>query len=188
MTASDKAGAKQPLSAAFLGTELTQSAAFQMQTLFLIGCPTIEQVQKLVDIAQTIIHTKRLPKVLRHLHLGAEGTFEASDLPRWARAIEFVLTEGFWCTLSFRAAFAPVVEKSGLCRHSRFIPVAYLHFPNPLRLGSNAVLKLEQHAEPDALLPSLTFALGLTRVERAESSNAWYMPLDLPTVEHSNET
>lgn len=130
---------------AFLGKEVEHTPAFGLTTLFLVGRLPVGEVSDLIETAQNRQRAEGL-QPLRHLFFGANWSFDGDEVQKWSDTIRHFLKEGFWCTLDFRPQQVPLVQKSGLCRHVRFIPLIGVRVPWALGLGNNATLKIDDVA------------------------------------------
>lgn len=127
---------------AFVGSEVEHTPAYRMTTLFIVGRLGIKEVRDYVDLAQERVDALGMTS-LRHIFFGANWSFDGEDVLAWSNLIKFFLREGFWCTLDFRPAQVPLVQKTGLCRHARFIPLMGVRIPSAYMLGPNATLKVD---------------------------------------------
>lgn len=133
-------------SLSFVGIESSNSHAKGLLTLFLVGRLAKAQIEELIDGAQENAEVCSLRLSLRHLHFGAEGTFDGEQCDAWVEVIKYFLREGFWCTLEMRTSQAPLIVKTGLCKQARFIPLVRVPLPLATELGGAAVLQLEDRA------------------------------------------
>lgn len=127
---------------AFVGREVERTPAYGTTTLFVVGRPPIGTVGMLVDAAQEV-QTKRGMAQLTHIFFGANWSFDGENVGKWADLIRYFLKEGFWCTLDFRPNQIPLIQKSGLIKHARFIPLIGVRVPSAYALGNNATLKID---------------------------------------------
>lgn len=128
---------------AFVGTEIEATPAKGLTTLFVVGRLDKSRVALLVDQAQDMLLTQSALPPLRHIFFGANWSFDGENVAVWADTIKHFLREGFWCTLDFRPSHISVVQKTGLCRHGRFVPLIGVRVPSAFALGSNATLKVD---------------------------------------------
>lgn len=161
---------------AFIGIEHNGSShANGLLTLFLVGCMTKQQVVDLVDAAQESESLRQHPLHLRHLHFGAQGSFDGRRCDLWSANVKFFLQEGFWCTLEMRVPQTPLLIKTGLFRQSRFIPLLRLSFPHAKEVGTNAVLQIE-----DGGKNWFTPCNSLLRLSAAEQEDDYRIDLPMP--------
>lgn len=129
---------------AFVGAEVEKTPAFGKTTLFLVGLLKPEDVRVAVEKAQQELleSLPHLPK-LDHIFYGANWSFDGQSMDLWTAFIEEGLREGFWCTLDLRPAHIPLLQMSGLCKHSKFVPLIGVRLPKVASLGINATLKID---------------------------------------------
>lgn len=140
----------------FLGTEVEHSPAFGMNTLFVIG------VQSMEDIEHAIEQSK-LP--IQHIYFGANQSFpilkynDADAWRRWENMILPFLGRGYWCTLDLDVSCIPGLTDGALCEQDRFIPMISVKMPYVRLLGYNATLKIDDinfaHSNPGVWCHSL---------------------------------
>ena len=119
---------------AFVGREALGTKAQGLFTLFLVGKLAVPEITELLDKTSGV----------KHIYFGANNnSFSGEDLLAWTSSIKYFLREGMWCTLDFRIAQSPLVQKTGLCRQARFIPVLRVTLPHAIIMGNNATLKLD---------------------------------------------
>lgn len=128
----------------FIGIETVNSPARGLLTLFMVGRLGRLEIVDAIDDAQEDADVLKLKLNLSHLHFGARSSFDGDQTQVWSDNIKHFLREGFWCTLTLRAEHVILLSKTGLCRHSRFIPIIDVPVPNALALGHNATLKFSE--------------------------------------------
>lgn len=118
----------------FTGKEVEHTPAYGMQTLFVIGKPTVE------EIAQNILGCG-------HIYFGANMSFDhpktAEGWKYWEDTIHHFLDLGYWCTLDFDSSSAEDLLESGLTEHHQFIPMISVKLPYAEQLGYNACVKID---------------------------------------------
>ena len=128
----------------FLGHEVEQSPAFGLKTLFVVGLPTINEIQRRLDDPFT-----KVEKPIEHIYFGANHSFphllvnNAEQWRRWELVIQHFLDQGYWCTLDFDFVCMEGLIEGSLVEHHRFIPMISVKMPYLQCLGYNAVLKLD---------------------------------------------
>lgn len=128
---------------AVLGTEQLKSPAHNLTTLFLTGLFSNEDISEFIEQCQTFLYTKEdTVPFLKHLCFGVDGSYDGKNTLKWKAVINHFLKEGFWCSLEVEQAYSPLIQKSGLCKHAKFIPIVNLKMSAVRNLGHNAVLRL----------------------------------------------
>lgn len=119
----------------FVGIEVEHTPTFGMETLFVIGTPDIEEIQKHVE------HTN-----VSCIYFGANHSFkihQSKDWFVWETMIKHFLKQNFWCTLDMDSRYAEGVLESGLTEYSNFVSMISLKLPYIDQYGYNAVLKID---------------------------------------------
>lgn len=121
----------------FTGIEVEHTPAYGMETLFVIGVQSFEEI------------TPRLKTPGQHIYFGANQSFpnlrvnDEAEWAKWERMIYHYLDMGYWCTLDVDITCVEGLCESGLCEHSHFIPMISAKLPYIGQLGYNATLKLD---------------------------------------------
>lgn len=120
----------------FSGTEVEQTPAFGMPTLFVVGVQPIEHIAANLNGAE-------------HIYFGANMSFPNPDINDgaawrpWEDMVRFFLDKGYWCTLDIDVSAVEGLAESGLCEHNNFIPMISVKLPYIQQLGYNATIKLD---------------------------------------------
>lgn len=124
----------------FYGREVEHTPAFGMQTLFVVG---LQSEQDILDaLAKSTYDT-------RHIYFGANQSFpnllysNAAGWQAWENMIIACLKKGYWCTLDVDLSCVPGLTDGALCEHDRFIAMISVKMPYVRQLGYNAVLKID---------------------------------------------
>ena len=125
---------------AWVGIETSNSPARGMVTLYLVGLPPRPRITNIIDEAQEHNDVLQLGRPLSHVHLGCSASYDGLNTEAWVEAVLRFLAEGFWCSLEMSATFLPLIGKSGLFRHSKFIPLVRVTVPRKTSLGYNATI------------------------------------------------
>jgi hypothetical protein len=129
--------------AMFLGVEVEHSPAYGMQTLFVVGVQSTEDIEKILDDADTVIDKK-----IEHIYFGANQSFPtgratSSDWTRWENMIMPFVGRGYWCTLDIDVSEVEGLLETVLSEYHKFIPMISVKLPYIQQLGYNATIKLD---------------------------------------------
>lgn len=124
----------------FSGVEVEHTRAFGMQTLFVVGVQSIEDITH--QLAQR-------PGMFEHVYFGANMSFpklevdDAAGWTPWERMIKRLLDQGYLCTLDIDVSCVEGLLESGLTENHNFIPMISVKLPYIQQLGFNAIIKLD---------------------------------------------
>lgn len=124
----------------FVGKEVEASPAKGKVTMFIVGRHRPRTLAAYFQFASTLCGTMG---PITHVYFGANWSFDAERMKIWENGIRYFLKEGLWCTLDIRPAHVPLISKTGLCRHARFIPMVSVRVADVRGLGNNATLKID---------------------------------------------
>lgn len=130
----------------FFGTEVEHTPAYNMQTLFVVGTPFVEEILRIADNTKEYLDES---KRVKHIYFGANqsfGTNGVNDVEGWRPWEEMIkqcLDAGYWCTLDFDVSEAEGLLESGLTEYRRFIPQISVKLPYLTQLGYNATIKID---------------------------------------------
>lgn len=155
----------------FLGVEHLNGPAKGLLTLFVVGkVRLLKLVEAIDEVHQEIDYPPAKHLHLSHLHFGANGSFDGIDLARWGDTIKHFLREGFWCSLEVRPKQLPLLLKSELCGHARFIPVVALPIPHAMNLGQNLTLLIQELWDDDSPTNPGTWSVSLAGILHQRSN------------------
>jgi hypothetical protein len=113
-----------------------------MNTLFVRGIPTAEDILKTVTASQSYYEVE---KHIEHIYCGVENSFQPDSEDYW-RAWESVLQEllntGLWVSLEFDVKYAEEFHESGLSENRRFIPIISVPLPYIELFNYNTILRI----------------------------------------------
>ena len=131
----------------FVGTEIEQTPAYGMRTLFVVGIQKVEEI---------LLYARE--NDCKHIYFGANQSFPAlatddADAWRpWERMIDQCLDADLWCTLDFDVSVVQGVLECTFIGHRRFIPQISVKIPYLTQLGYNATIKIDdidfEHSNP----------------------------------------
>ena len=133
--------------AMFIGTEVEHSPAYGMQTLFVIGVQSTQDIEQAFDSHPQI----------EHIYFGANQSFPtgratSQDWTRWENMIMPFIGRGYWCTLDIDVREVEGLLESSLVEYHKFIPMISVKLPYIQQLGYNATIKLDDtnfaHSNP----------------------------------------
>lgn len=119
----------------FVGAEVEHTPAFGMQTLFITGCQT---AQEIVQFAEQERCT--------HLFFGANHSFRPetpSDWEKWDELIILFLDQGYLCSLDIPVTLAEEFLNSPLVEYDNFIPQLRIPLPYISQWNYNTMIKID---------------------------------------------
>ena len=125
----------------FFGTEVEQTPAFGMQTLFVISVQTVESINLQL--------TRGKQSTIGHIYFGANHSFprcESDDIDVWRPWEDMImpfLKAGYMCTLDIDSTCAEGLCEGPLVEYNNFIPMISVKLPYIQLLGYNATIKLD---------------------------------------------
>lgn len=117
----------------FLGKEVEKTPAFGLDTLFVVG------VQSTDDISINLHGCK-------HIFFGANHSFHpntAMEWSTWERMITYFLERGYLCTLDIPITHVEEFHDGGLCEFNNFIPQIRLSMPFVKLWNYNTMVKID---------------------------------------------
>lgn len=125
----------------FTGTEVEKNPAFGAKTLFIVGTPSIEEIDaEIARLAGNGFHVEQL-------YFGTSQTFMNMTSERYApfeRLLKHYLEHtSYWVTLDFDIGDSGWIIVSSYIGHERFIPMISVKLPHIDRFNKNATLKLD---------------------------------------------
>ena len=123
----------------FTGYEVEKTPAYDMDTLFVVGCRPLDEV--LAKAKETHVD---------HIYLGANQSFEVT-LPHgdektnkaWDKLIYGLLDAGYHVTLDYDVKYHEWVLESGYNEKTRFISQISVKLPYIDQLNYNACIKID---------------------------------------------
>lgn len=119
----------------FVGTEVEQSPAYGLTTLFVVGIQDTDDINYFAELHGC-----------EHIYFGANHSFQiaqAEDWKSWYMMITDLLERGWLCTLDLDVGEVESLLGSGLCEHHKFIPMISVKLPYANQLNYNATLKID---------------------------------------------
>jgi hypothetical protein len=120
----------------FIGGEVEKTPAFSKKTLFVVGKPTLEQIEKMAKEYKT-----------PHVFMGANHSFTVGNLdPYWDHVITALLDKGFWVTLDYQAHEHEEVLNllnQGIWQCRTFVPLLGVRIPNVQTSSPNLTIKID---------------------------------------------
>ena len=122
----------------FTGYEVEHTVCFGMKTLFVVGTPPSDEI-----IAKAVEHD------VKHIYFGTSQSFPNIDVNNadawepWEKTIKDCLDEDYWCTLDLDVKQVEGLLESGLCEHSRFVPMLSVKLPYVTLLNYNTTVKID---------------------------------------------
>lgn len=124
--------------AMFTGIEVEHSPAYGMQTLFVIGVQSTQDIEQAFDSHPQI----------EHIYFGANQSFPtgratSQDWTRWENMIMPFIGRGYWCTLDIDVREVEGLLESTMVEYHKFIPMISVKLPYLQQLGYNATIKID---------------------------------------------
>ena len=120
----------------FIGGEVEKTPAFSKKTLFVVGKPPLEQIERMVKEHKT-----------PHVFMGANHSFAVGNLdPYWDATITALLDKGLWVTLDYQAHEHEEVLKllnPGIWQCRTFVPLLGVRIPNVQTSSPNLTVKID---------------------------------------------
>lgn len=116
----------------FVGVEVEKTPAYNMKTLFVVGLHSPEIIEKLAN-----------DRDIEHIYLGANHSFNTSNIMTWEALAKYLLDKEFWVTLDFDLKYMEDVLEMLLVENNRFIPQVSVKMPYARLLGYNACVKID---------------------------------------------
>lgn len=129
----------------FIGTEVENTPAKGMKTLFVVGVQDVNDIQKVLDDPFTHMGGSGI----QHIYFGANHSFpriatdDAVEWRRWENMINEFLSRGYICTLDIDVTCVEGLLESFLVEHRNFVPMISVKLPYLQQLGYNATIKLD---------------------------------------------
>ena len=120
----------------FYGREVEHTPAFSMDTLFVVGYHTQEEIEQ---------HLAR-DRAIQHIFFGANDSYQPkgyTDHTKWENVIMTFLDRGFWCSLDIPFQYVEEFHDGGLCERDRFIPIIKVPIPYVKLWNYNTCVKID---------------------------------------------
>ena len=125
----------------FLGREVEHTPAYGMDTLFVIGYHTQEEIEQ------------HLNRDIRHIFFGANDSYRPTtpaEHTGWENVIQTFLDRGYWCSLDIPFEYVAEFHEGGLCERDRFIPIIKVPVPHIRLWNYNTCLKIDDRDFADS--------------------------------------
>lgn len=119
----------------FVGEEVEHTICHGMRTLFVVGCPPLEEI-----LNKAKIH------MCKHVYFGTSQSFEPKNLHEaveWEDTITQVLEEGYWVTLDFDVSKSDLVTDGAYNGYEKFVPMISVKIPHIKVFNYNATVKID---------------------------------------------
>lgn len=119
----------------FIGTEIEQTPAHGLNTLFVVGCHT-----------DKIIESKlKKFKDIKHIYFGANKSIKNSKnaLVCYFEMVRVFLKKEYLCTLDIPIHYIELLHESGLCEYHNFIPMLSVELPYTNLFNYNTCIKID---------------------------------------------
>lgn len=123
----------------FTGVEVEHTITHGMLTLFVVGCPTLE------EILQKAKH-KVNDVEIKQIYFGTSQSFNPKsneDWHAWDVIITGCLKAGFWVTLDFDVEYVNQIHEETWNEYDHFIPMISVKLPHIKLFNYNTTLKLD---------------------------------------------
>lgn len=120
----------------FIGPEVEHTPAYSKRTLFVVGKPKLDQIERMAREYKT-----------PHIFMGANHSFSsASQDPYWDHVITALLDRGFWVTLDYQAhehATVLGMLNRGIWQCRTFVPLLGVRIPKVQTSNPNLTVKID---------------------------------------------
>ena len=116
----------------FTGYEVEKTSAYDMDTLFVVGCRPLQEV---LD--------KAYKNHVEHIYLGANQSFVPKE--DWEDLVMGLLDKKFMVTLDFDVKYMDWIQEQGFNDRNNFIPMISVKLPYIKNLNYNACIKLDDN-------------------------------------------
>lgn len=118
----------------FIGTEIEHTPAYGKKTLFVVGLQNPDKVAKLADSMG-----------IDHIYLGANHSFNGTNLMYWEAVIKELLSRDFWVTLDFDYKYYDDIldTLAAWNEYDRFITQVSVKLPYTSLLNYNTCIKID---------------------------------------------
>lgn len=120
----------------FIGPEVEHTPAYSKRTLFVVGKPKLDQIERMAREYKT-----------PHVFMGANHSFNSeSQDPYWDHVITALLDRGFWVTLDYQAHEHETVLKmlnAGIWQCRNFVPLLGVRIPKVQTSSVNLTIKID---------------------------------------------
>ncbi len=126
----------------FYGKEIEKTPAYGMDTLFVVGCHT----QQDIDKALYDINFQNGPEPIKHIFFGANHSFNPSipdEWRLWEEMIYYFLKKDYLCSLDIPISQVEEFNDSVLCEYDNFIPQIRIPLPYIKLWNYNTMLKID---------------------------------------------
>ena len=120
----------------FCGKEVEHTPAYGMDTLFVVGVKSIDEIKS------------HLSDNINHIFFGANHSFQIkyndyAEWKLWEDMISYFLDQGYWCSLDIPLAAVEQFNDGGLNEYDRFIPQIRVPIPHIKLWNYNTMLKID---------------------------------------------
>ena len=118
----------------FFGREVEHTPAYGMDTLFVIGYHTQEEIEQHLD------------RDIRHIFFGANHSFDPKapeEWRKWESMITYFLERDYLCTLDIPIGAVEEFNDGSLCDFRNFIPQIRVSVPYTKLWNYNTMLKID---------------------------------------------
>lgn len=122
----------------FIGREVEHTPAFGMETLFVVG------VQSCEEISQQL--SKGSKENIKHIFFGANHSFNpktSDEWECWEKMIIFFLEKGYMCSLDIPLSHVEDFNEGGLNEFNNFIPQIRVPIPFIRLWNYNTMIKID---------------------------------------------
>ena len=126
----------------FTGVEVEKTPAFGLQTLFVTGVRSVEEIHTYLD---------NNPFGIEHIFFGANHSFhpglnfprDAGQWDEWEHMIMHFLDKDILCSLDLPLSHAEALLESGMIERDNFIPQIRIPLPYIKQYNYNTMLKID---------------------------------------------
>ena len=127
----------------FIGKEVEHTPAYGMNTLFVVGVQSIDDVQRILDDKNALLDAS---KHIRHIFFGANHSFNPInilDWQSWESMISYFLDRDYLCSLDIPLSAVEEFNEGGLNDYNNFIPQIRVSIPYIKLWNYNTMIKID---------------------------------------------
>lgn len=127
----------------FTGVEIEHTPAYGLNTLFITGVQSIEEIQDWLDDFNSYEDTSRH---IKHIFFGANHSFNPTvslEWKSWEIMIEHFLNKGYWCSLDIPISHVEEFNDGPLNEYDQFIPQIRVPIPYIKLWNYNTMVKID---------------------------------------------
>lgn len=121
----------------FTGKEVEKTPAFGLETLFVVGIQSVDEIAHHFDMN---------PRGIEHIFFGANHSFcpqTPTEWDKWESMITHFLKLGYVCSLDIPVTHVEDFNDTGLCEYRNFVPQIRISVPYVKLWNYNTMIKID---------------------------------------------